>query len=234
MDFFHSQESLTSVQWILRAIVAYFFMLIVAKVMGQRSISQLRLLDFVIALMIGNIIAHPLSDEGLGLKGSMITMSVLVILYSSSVIASLKSIKLRNFFDSPPLPLIENGKIHYYNLGKARITLDYLLSELRKENIEDIQKIALATWETDGTISHFLKPPYQSVTPLDLKLAAKPFDYPKAIVKERNIVLSVLQTIGRDETWLRTKIKSSYNVDIHEILFATIDKNEHIIIYLYD
>ncbi|MFF6015923.1 hypothetical protein [Lysinibacillus fusiformis] len=32
--------------------------------MGQRSISQLRLLDFAMAITLGNIIAHPLSDEG--------------------------------------------------------------------------------------------------------------------------------------------------------------------------
>lgn len=34
--------------------------------MGQRSISQLGLLDFAMAIPVGNIIAHPLSDEGLG------------------------------------------------------------------------------------------------------------------------------------------------------------------------
>jgi len=59
MDFFQSQETLTSIEWILRAVVAFIFLVIVAKVMGQRAISQLRLLDFVIALVIGNIIAHP-------------------------------------------------------------------------------------------------------------------------------------------------------------------------------
>jgi len=72
MDFLQGQETLTIMEWALRAIIAFFFLVIVAKVLGQRSISQLRLLDFVIALVIGNIIAHPLSDEELGLEGSMI------------------------------------------------------------------------------------------------------------------------------------------------------------------
>ena len=69
MDFLQAQETLTNMEWIFRAIIAFFFLLIVAKVLGQRTISQLRLLDFVIALVIGNIIAHLLSDENLGLKG---------------------------------------------------------------------------------------------------------------------------------------------------------------------
>jgi uncharacterized membrane protein YcaP (DUF421 family) len=52
MDFFQSQESLTAVEWILRAVVGFFFLLIVTKVLGQRAISQLRPLDFAIALVI--------------------------------------------------------------------------------------------------------------------------------------------------------------------------------------
>ncbi|WP_397330376.1 hypothetical protein [Paenibacillus lautus] len=58
--------------------------------MGQRSISQLRFLDFIIALTLGNILAHPLSDEKLGLKGSMITTVVLVVLYIAATWLSLK------------------------------------------------------------------------------------------------------------------------------------------------
>ncbi len=56
MDFFQSQETLTSIEWVLRAVVAFIFLVIVAKALGQRAISQLRLLDFVIALVIGNIL----------------------------------------------------------------------------------------------------------------------------------------------------------------------------------
>lgn len=162
MEFLQSQESLTTFEWILRAIITYIFMLITAKIMGQRSISQLRLLDFVIALIIGNIIAHPLSDSKLSFKGSIITTSVMVILYTMSIIASFKSNILRRFFDAEPLQLIENGQIIHKNLIKARITIDYLLSETRKEKIDQIQNISLALWEPDGSISFFLNPQYQT------------------------------------------------------------------------
>lgn len=95
MEFFHSQETLTAIQWILLAIVAFFFLLFATKMMGQRSISQLRMLDFAMAITLGNIIAHPLSDEGLGMKGSMITMTVLVVLYLICIFLSLKWVAFR-------------------------------------------------------------------------------------------------------------------------------------------
>ncbi len=233
MEFFNSQESLTTIQWVLRAVFAYFFMLIIAKVMGQRSISQLRLLDFVIALIIGNIIAHPLSDEQLGLKGSIITMSVLVVLYATSIFISLKMNKLRKFIDPPPFPIIENGHIIYKNLGKAKISLDYLLSEIRKDKIDDIQKISLALWEPDGTISFFLEQKYQTVTKEDLQIKGDKFSLPRTVIKEGKVDIDELQKMNRDELWLGNKIKSTYQVDISDILLATVDMNEQINVVLY-
>src|SRR6185312_14359734 len=100
--------------------------------MGERSISQLRLIDFTIALILGNILAHPLSDEKLGLKGSLITTTVLIILYLICISLSLKWKPFRKWFEPTPYPIIINGEIIYSSLAKARITVDHLLSELRK------------------------------------------------------------------------------------------------------
>jgi uncharacterized membrane protein YcaP (DUF421 family) len=233
MDFFHGQESLTVIQWVLRAIVSFFFLLLATKIMGQRSISQLRLLDFIMALILGNIIAHPLSDEQLGLKGSMITMTVLVILYTAGVFLSLKWHKFRSLLEPSPFPIIKNGQIIYKNLAKARISIDFLLSELRKEKIEDVQKVALALWEPDGTISFFLNPQHQALTPSDMQLATKPFAFPRTIIKEGKIDFHELNQIGKDEMWLKNKIKITYNVDVNDILLATIDNNDNIKIFLY-
>jgi len=98
-------------------------LLIVAKIMGQRAISQLRLLDFVIALVLGNVIAHPLSDEHLGMKGSMITTVVLVVLYTGGLFISLKSSRIEKFLDPAPFALIKDGEIIYNGLKKAEFLL---------------------------------------------------------------------------------------------------------------
>ena len=233
MDFFHSQESLTSIQWILRAIIAFFFLIIVAKIMGHRSISQLGLLDFIMAISIGNIIAHPLSDESLGLRGSLITMSSLVTLYLIGIFLTLKSVKLRNLLDPRPIPLIKNGQIIFKSLAKARISIDILLFEMRKAQVEEVQKVALALWETNGTISFFLHPQYQPVTPSDMKLVTAAFDLPKTIIKQGKIDVTELSTLGKDKKWVTETIKTTFNLDVNEILLATIDKNDRIKIMLY-
>lgn len=233
MVFFHGQETFPVIHWILRAVVAYIFLVTIIKVMGQRSISQLTILDLVIVLVIGDIIAHPLSDEKIGLKGPMVTLSILVILYISNVFAILKSMKLRRFFLPEPIQLIKNGEIISRNLSKARISIDILLSLARKEKIDDISKIALAFWEPDGTISFFLNPGFQTVTPSDLQIATKPFNYPRIIIREGKIDKNELKQIGKEESWLLNKLKTLHKVEPDEVLFATIDDNHQFKIFLY-
>jgi uncharacterized membrane protein YcaP (DUF421 family) len=233
LNFFQGQETLTTIEWILRAIVAFFFLLLVAKIMGRRAISQLRLIDFVIALVLGNIIAHPLSDEKLGLKGSMITTVVLVVLYSCGLFISLKSTLIDKFLDPSPFPLIEKGEIVYKGLRKARISINHLLAELRKEKIEDIKKVALALWESDGTISIFLDPQYEPLTPSTYNLHTEPFDLPKTIIKEGKINVKQLEQINKDVGWLMNSLKNLHQTDVNNVLLATIDSKDNVKVFLY-
>lgn len=233
MDFFRGQDTLSIIEWILRATISYFILLFAAKVMGQRAISQLRLLDFVIALMLGNIIAHPLSDQTIGMKGSIISTIVLVILYMASVFLSLKWVGFRKVLDSAAYPLISKGEIVYQGLKKARISIDDLLAELRKEKIEEVKKVALALWETDGKISFFLDPKYQAITPATYQMKPEPFDLPKTIISDGKINYHELERINKEESWLLHSLKNSHQTEVHNVLLATIDSKNNIQVYLY-
>ncbi|WP_438350406.1 DUF421 domain-containing protein [Paenibacillus sp. FA6] len=230
MDLFKSQESLTTVEWVLRAIVSFVFLLLVTKVMGQRSISQLRFLDFIIALTLGNIIAHPLSDERLGVKGSMLTTVTLIILYVAATWLSLKWPLFRRYLDPLPITLIRNGQIQFHNLSKARISIDFLFCELRKEKVVNIEYVSLAVWEPGGTISVFMDTQYQPLTPADMKLETQPFTLARPIIIEGKANASLLKEIGKDHNWLTKKISPAYS-EIRDVILATVDDNENVQVY---
>ena len=232
MSFFYSQETLTITQWIIRAIVAFLVLLIAAKFLGQRAISQLRLLDFIMAIILGNILAHPLSDEGLGMTGSITTTLVLVFMYLLSLQLTLKFKKLDKFLSPPPIPIIKNGEIIYKNMAKAKISVDFLLSELRIEKIDDIKKIAIALWEPGGRISVFLDTAFQSLTPNDMQITKNPFFLPIVIIRDGYIDINALREINRTNDWLIDTLNKTYKADVNNILLATIDKNYKLQIYL--
>ncbi|MCJ8012205.1 DUF421 domain-containing protein [Paenibacillus sp. KQZ6P-2] len=220
MDFFKGQDSLTALEWVVRSIVGFVFLIIAAKMMGQRSISQLRFLDFIIALTLGNIIAHPLSDEHLGLKGALISTFSLVLLYTAAIWLSLKIPLLKKLFDPPAIPLVLDGKLDYRNLSRAKLPIEFLYAELRKANVEDISKVAFAAWEPGGTLSVFLNTAYQPVTPADLKLTTQPFNLTKPIITDGHMEHALLREIGKDRVWLETEIRPH---ELYNVILATVD-----------
>lgn len=233
MDFLQSQETLTTLEWILRAVVAFLFLVVVAKTLGQRAISQLRLLDFVIALVIGNVIAHPLSDENLGLEGSIITTIVLVALYLGGTFCLLNFPSLRRLIDSSPITIVQDGEILYKGLKKARISIDVLLEELREEKVADVKKVALALWEADGKISFFLHPKYEPLTPSYFQMETEAFNLPRTIIKEGQINAKELKQIHRDEGWVISRLESLYQTKVDNVLLATLDYKDNLKVFLY-
>ncbi len=230
LDFLKGNESLTTIEWILRAIVSYIYLILAAKIMGQRSISQLRLLDFILALTIGNIIAHPLSSEGTGLKGSMITTLALIVLYVATIWLSLKWPLFKHYLNPLPITLIKNGHIQFPNLAKARISIEFLFAELRKEKVEDIQYVSLALWEPGGTISIFMDTPYQPITAAVMQLKTPAFAITRPIIIDGKIDMSFLQEIGKDVDWLQTKIAPAH-VNIRDVKLATVTNGSNVRVY---
>ena len=233
MNFLQGQETLTTIQWIYRAIIAFFFLLTIAKILGQRTLSQLRLLDFVIALVIGNVIAHPLSDENLGLKGSIISTIVLAVLYLGGIFMIIRFPALRKIINNSPIVIVRDGEILYKELNKARISIDVLLEELREAKVEDVKKVALAIWEVNGKISVFLHPKYDPITPSYLQLEAEPFNFPRTIIKDGRILNKELKEINKDEHWVISNLHNLYQTDVKNVLLATLDKKGNLKVFLY-
>lgn len=233
MSFFEGQDTLTAFQWSIRAVIAFFFLVLAAKAMGQRSISQLRLLDFVIALIIGNIVAHPLADHRTGMAGSMITMSVLICLYVGSIFISLKFPVFRKMMNAAPISIIHEGTIHYGHLKKARLTLDDLLLELRKQQVEDPSKVAKALFESDGQISLFLKTEHQPVSNKALGIAAEPFELPVTIIKEGILLEKNLLLVSKNKDWLQAELQNVFQKSVSDVLLATATANGKLNVFLY-
>jgi uncharacterized membrane protein YcaP (DUF421 family) len=185
------------------------------------------------ALVIGNIIAHPLSDEQLGLKGSVVTTCVLVALYLCNLFMILKWPLVRKLVNSQPITIIQDGEIIYKGLKKARISIDVLLEELRKEKVAEIEKVALAYWEAEGKISFFLDPKYEPITPATYKMETERFELPRTIIKEGKIIFKELNQTQKNEGWVVNILENTYQTEVKNVLLATLDQKDNLKVFIY-
>ncbi|MGE5623439.1 MAG: DUF421 domain-containing protein [Methanocella sp.] len=231
-SFFAGHETLTAAQWALRGAVAYLFLLLGARIAGQRAISQLRLLDFTTALILGNILAHPLSDPKLSLLGPLITTFVVVALHAAGALLSLKSPLYRRFVEPPPVILVRDGQVSPRALRKARLPLEGFLAELRKLKVADLGKVALALWEPGGTISVFLQPAFEPATRSDLAVTSQPFSLPRTIIREGRTDGRALGELGKEEAWLQNQVKAQ-GLTVRDVFLATLADGDQLHVVAY-
>jgi uncharacterized membrane protein YcaP (DUF421 family) len=183
--------------------------------------------------MIGDIIANPLSDDHVEIQGALITIGITVGMYVIATIVTYKTPRFRKFVSPEAIPLVTKGQINFKNLKKARLTIDDLLSELRKNKIDDVSKVVLANWEPGGVLSVFQFPQYDPVTKEELNVPITAFIESRAVIKDGIIDNKALYFFDKNDTWLKQKLMENYSVSIEEVLLATLSEKGEVKIYLY-
>jgi len=139
---------------ILRGAAVYFTLLIIFRIAGKRSLSQITTFDLVLVLIISEVVPEAMSAN----DASMLNAFLLVItLIGLDVLISLikqRSPAFSNLVDSVPVVLIENGKIHKDRMDKARVDEDDILESARElQGIERMDQIKHAVLERSGHVT---------------------------------------------------------------------------------
>ena len=196
--------------------------------MGKRQIGQMEPSEFVVTMLVANLAAIPMQDEGLPLYGGLIPM--LTVLGMELVLsgAMLRSIRLRKFLCGKPVILIENGRILQKNLRATRVTLDELTGHLREKDVLDIRSVQYAILETNGNLSVF---PFPSEVPASAKEAGiHPKDrfLPVTVISDGQLLRQNLQYAARDESWVH-QVLGEYRASIAGTWLLTVDKAGHVV-----
>ena len=142
---------------VLRATVAFFFVLFLTRVLGRRELSSLEPFDLILLVMIGDLVQQGVTQNDFSVTGLMLvggTIGLLTVLVSYS---SFKLPFLRPVLDGEPVILLEDGEPIRRNLDRNRITVGELEAAARKEGIGALADVRWAVLETSGSISFIAK-----------------------------------------------------------------------------
>lgn len=215
----------------IRSIVTILVLFLLAKVMGKKQISQLNLFDYIVGITIGSVAADISLDLNKSFLDGVICMLVFGLTGALVSYVTLKSIKLRRFFTGTPSIIIENGKIIEEGLKKVKFDINDLMEELRGAGYFNIDEVAYAVMETNGKISFLPKDGDKPVTKKDMDLKIIPSSLVANIIIDGKIMMNNLKAMNKDEKWLSHELKVLGYKDIDEILLATLDSNDKIMVY---
>ena len=199
---------------VIRTLILYLLVILSMRIMGKRQIGELQPSELVVAIMISDLAAVPMQTIDIPLLAGIVPVLTLLVAEVTMSFISLKSKKARKYITGEPSIIIYRGHINEKELEKARFTLNDLMEELRLSGYPDVSKIDMAILETNGEIS-MLEKSKDGMS-----------EFPYILVSDGKINASELKRAGKDEEWLRKKVKG----DIKNIFLVSLNSSEELLI----
>lgn len=138
---------------VIRATVIFWFLWLVVRGTGKRSLAELTPLDLILVVIIGDIVQQGVNQEDMSLTGSMLAVSVFVAWTLAAASLSRRSPRVARVLAGEPVIIVRDGKPLKDQLDRERLTITDLKEAARMEGIGDLAEVAFAVLETDGKFS---------------------------------------------------------------------------------
>jgi|SRR5690625_2804288 len=212
----------------LRLSISFFTLLILARIMGRKEISQMTFFNFISAISIGTIGASLAIDSTLTIRNGLLALvgwSAFTLLLG---ILNIKSKPIRKAIVGDPLIVIRKGQIMEGALQQARLDINSLSALLRKKNVFSFANIDYAIFETDGSLSVMKKEEKQPVTKSDMNIVqtnSKNISIPIAVISDGEVNNDNLRLLNLNKDWLDEQLQTAGIESVSKVFYAEIQKD---------
>ena len=136
---------------VLRALLAYIFLLILLRISGKRTVAQGTSFDFVLALILGDMIDDALWAE-VPFSQFIVATSTLVVLNIATSMASYASETVARLLEGEPRIIIRDGALLRPALRRERVNEKEAEEMMRERELERARwsEVKSARVETSG------------------------------------------------------------------------------------
>jgi uncharacterized membrane protein YcaP (DUF421 family) len=142
---------------VVRAFVAYVFILFLMRVVGRRELSSMEPSDIILLVVIGDLIQNGVTQSDDSVTGVVLAAGTIGSLATLTAYLTYRFRRIRNVVEGEPVILVENGETIDRNLRNERLTLDEVMEQARLQQIESLSDVKWAVLEKNGSISFIEK-----------------------------------------------------------------------------
>ena len=140
---------------VIRTVILYLLLIAAMRLMGKRQLGELQPSELVVTLLLSDLAAVPMQENGLPLLNGV--MPILVLVSAELLLSGLmmKYPAVSKLIGGTPIPVIRDGVVNAAALRRLRMTVEDLEESLRQQNIFDSAQVQYAIAETNGHISAY-------------------------------------------------------------------------------
>ena len=140
-------------EMIVRATVLYWFLFLVMRGSGKRTLAEFSPLDLLVVVVMGDLVQIGVTQEDLSITGAVMAITVITTWTLVGDWASRRWPPARRTLASGPVIVLRDGEVMPDRLRRERMTEDDLKAAARAQGHDDLRDIAMAVVEENGSIS---------------------------------------------------------------------------------
>ena len=139
---------------VLRGVAVYVVLILLLRLSGKRTLSQVTTFDFVLLLVVGEATQQALLGEDFSITHAAVVIATLIGLDRGSDYLSWRFAAFKRVSESVPVLLVEDGRLLREVMAKEHISEEDILQSARStQGLENLEQVKYAIMETSGGIS---------------------------------------------------------------------------------
>jgi uncharacterized membrane protein YcaP (DUF421 family) len=142
---------------VLRAVLMYFFVLLLTRIVGRRELSTLQPFDLVLLVVIGDLVQQGVTQSDYSFTGLMIAVGTIAVLQAGVSWLGFRSKTAGLLLEGEPIVVVQEGSLLEQNLRRERMTPAEVREAARLHGIARLDDVQWAILETSGELSFIKK-----------------------------------------------------------------------------
>ena len=203
----------------IRSIFMYLFVFFILRLTGKRQVSDLQPFDLLITLLIADLAGSSIADTGTPLLYSVVPILGMYLIQQLVTFVCLKSARTRQLICGSPVILVRAGKVIESAMRETNYTLIDLLDQLRSKDVFDLDEVAYAILETNGSMSVLLKSAFQPPGRGDLNLPERTAELSYMLVLDGQYCRHSLERLQMDQKQVQQAIRRFGDYQARDVFF---------------
>lgn len=196
----------------IRAVILLLTLIVVMRLMGKRQIGEMEPFEFVITLLIAELVCVPMSDVSIPLLYGIVSVLAVFILHQLLTLIEKSGRSMRKLISGKPSIVINKNGIDIEELKSNNMSVDDLLESLRGTGNFSFDSVYYAVFEANGKLSVMKNDNVESE------------NLPLLLVAEGKYIKNNLKFLKISEDYVENLVRERGVDNIKNVIALTIDE----------
>lgn len=205
--FKNEEETVMFLLIALKLIVGLIGLLLVARLLGKKAMSEITPFDLIYTLVLGGILEESIYDDAINVGHLLFALALwAVMIYIIETVVQ-KNETINRWIKGEPSILIRNGVVNLKELSRNHIEMEQLRTMLRQQQCFSLENAKHAVLENAGQVSVLKQSEENKVLTI-------------LLVDQGHIQHKVLQSHELEESWLMENLNKKGYTTLQDIFYV--------------